>query len=106
MSAVTEKKPTKGRTRGRYPKEFHRDVAALVLDQNRSVADVSRELDLVEQTVFNWVRQEKVDRGQRQGTSTEDREEIAKLKAEVKRLSMERDLLKRSVAFWVKELDR
>ncbi len=86
--------------------EFRRDVAALVIDQNRTIADVAKELDLVEQTVGNWVRQERIDRGERDGTTTEMREENARLRREVKRLQMERDLLKRSVAFWVKELDR
>jgi hypothetical protein len=56
--------------------------------------------------VHNWVPQECTDRGERAGRTTEDREEIGKLKAEVKRLSMKRDLLKQSVAFWVKVLDR
>jgi hypothetical protein len=41
-----------------------------------------------------------------EGLSTEERDELTRLKREVKRLTMERDLLKRSVAFWVKELDR
>ena len=45
-------------------------------------------------------------RGEREGTTTEMREENARLRREVKRLTMERDLLKRSVAFWVKEQDR
>jgi transposase-like protein len=94
---LTERKPP-GRRRGRYPKEFHRDVAALVLDQKRSVSDVARELDLVEQTVYNWVRQEKVDRGETEGLTSDERE--------VKRLSTERELLKRAAAFWVKEGDR
>jgi len=67
---------------------------------------VARELGLVEQTLGNWVRQERIDRGDREGLSTEEREEMARLRREVKRLTMERDLLKRSVAFWVKELDR
>jgi transposase len=105
MAAVTEEKPT-GRRRGRYPREFRKDVAALVIDQHRSVADVARELSLIEQTVGNWVRQERVDRGEREGLSTEERDELTRLRREVKRLAMERDLLKRSVAFWVKELDR
>ena len=67
---------------------------------------MARELDVVEQTLGNWVRQERIDRGEREGTTTEIREENARLRREVKRLTMERDLLKRSVAFWVKELDR
>lgn len=106
MPTVTEEESTSVRRRGRYPKEFRRDAAALVIDQHRTVADVARELGLVEQTLGNWVRQERVDRGIREGTTTEDREEMARLRREVKRLTMERDLLKRSVAFWVKELDR
>jgi transposase len=94
------------RRRGRYPREFRRDAAALVIDQRRSIADVARELGVVEQTLGNWVRQERVDRGEKEGLSSEEREELGKLRREVKRLTTERDLLKRSVAFWVKEQDR
>ena len=103
MPAVTEEKPEPARRRGRYPKEFRRDAAALVIDQHRTVADVAREFGVVEQTLGNWVRQERIDRGEREGTTTEMREENARLRREVKRLTMERDLLKQSVAFWVKE---
>ena len=106
MPTVTEQKPEPTRRRGRYPKEFRRDAASLVIDQNRTIADVAKELGVVEQTLGNWVRQERIDRGEREGTTTEMREENARLRREVKRLTMERDLLKRSVAFWVKELDR
>ena len=106
MPTVTEKKPEPARRRGRYPKEFRRDVAALVLDQHRTVADVARELELVEQTVGNWVRQERVDRGERDGLTTEEREELAKLRRENRQLRIERDLLKKATAFWVKESDR
>jgi transposase len=67
---------------------------------------VARELGVVEQTLGNWVRQERIDRGEREGLSTGEREENVRLRREVKRLTMERDLLKRSVAFWVKEQDR
>lgn len=57
MPTVTEEKPTPVRRRGRYPKEFRRDAAALVIDQKRTVADIARELGVVEQTLRNWVRQ-------------------------------------------------
>ncbi|HMK62875.1 MAG TPA: transposase [Acidimicrobiales bacterium] len=109
MPTVTEKKPPAAepaRRKGRYPKQFRRDAATLVIDQKRTVADVARELGVVEQTLGNWVRQERIDRGEREGTTTEMREENVRLRREVKRLTMERDLLKRSVAFWVKEQDR
>jgi len=106
MPVVTEEKPMPARRRGKYPKEFRRDASALVIDQHRTIADVARELGVVEQTLGNWVRQERIDRGEREGTTTEMREENVRLRREVKRLTMERDLLKRSVAFWVKEQDR
>ena len=94
------------RGRSRYPKEFRRDAAALVIDQRRTVADVARQLGVVEQTLGNWVRQERIARGEREGLSSEDRARISELERQVKRLTSERDLLKRSVAFWVKESDR
>jgi transposase len=108
MPTVTEKNPAAepARRKGRYPKEFRRDAAALVIDQHRTVSEVARELDLVEQTLGNWVRQERIDRGELEGTTTEVREENVRLRREVKRLTMERDLLKRSVAFEVLEQDR
>jgi len=71
MPTVTEEKSTPGRRRGRYPKEFRRDAAALVIDQQRTVADVARLLGIVEQTLCNWVRQERIDRGERDGFTSE-----------------------------------
>lgn len=106
MPTVTDETNPPVRRRGRYPKQFRKDAAALVIDQKRTVAEVARELGVVEQTLGNWVRQERIDRGLAEGTTTEVREENVRLRREVKRLTMERDLLKRSVAFWVKELDR
>ncbi len=106
MPTVTEKNPEPVRRRGRYPKEFRRDAAALVIDQHRTIADVARELGIVEQTLGNWVRQERIDRGEREGTTSEIREENARLRREVKRLTIERDLLKKATAFWVRESDR
>ena len=67
---------------------------------------MARELGVVEQTLGNWVRQERIDRGEREGTTNEVREENARLRREVKRLTIERDLLKKATAFWVRESDR
>jgi transposase len=106
MPVVTDEQPAPTRRRGRYPRQFRRDAAALVIDQHRTIADVARELGVVEQTLGNWVRQERIDRGERDGTPTELREENARLRREVKRLHIERDLLKKATAFWVKECDR
>jgi transposase-like protein len=105
MPTVKEK-PEPVRRRGRYPKEYRRDVCALVLDQKRSVASVAKELVIAEQTIYLWLRQERIDRGEREGLTMSEREELDHLRKEVRHLRQERDLLKNSTALWVKEVDR
>ena len=95
------------RPRGRpskYPPEFRRDAVAMVLDEERTIADVARSLGMNEGTLGNWVVKERVERGERDGLSDDDRADLVELRAENAQLRMERDLLKRSLAFWVKEL--
>ncbi len=92
--------------RSRYPKEFRRDAAALVIDQHRTMVDVAKELGIVEQTLGNWVRQERIDRGEKEGTTSTDRAEITRLLRENKQLGLERDLFRTAMAFWVKESER
>ena len=70
------------------------------------MADVAKELGVVEQTLGNWVRQERIDRGEKEGTTSDVRAENARLQRENKQLRLERDLLKKATAFWVKESER
>jgi hypothetical protein len=58
---------------------------------------------IYDSTLGNWVRQDRIDRGQAEGLTTEERARLRQLEAENTKLRMERDLLKRTVAFWVKE---
>ena len=95
----------KGSRVGRPPKytpEFQRDAVAMVLDEERSIADVARSLGVNEGTLGNWVAKERRHRQHGGGLSTDERGELAELRAENAQLRMERDLLKRSMAFWVK----
>jgi transposase-like protein len=91
------------RSRRSFTEEFKRDAVALVLDEGRRVSDVAQSLGIGEGTLGNWVRQARVDRGERAGVSTTERSELVELRRENARLRMERDLLKRATAFWVKE---
>jgi transposase len=95
MPTVTKDKPEPVRWRGRYPKEYRRDVRSLVLDQKRSVASVAKELGVAEQIIYLWLRQERTDRGEAEGLSTSEREELSTLRKENRRLLEERDLLKK-----------
>jgi transposase-like protein len=92
--------------RSKYTAEFKKDAAAMVLDEERTIVDVARSLGLVEQTLGNWVRQERIDRGDKPGVSTDEHAELVRLRRENAQLKMERDLLKRATAFWVKESER
>src|SRR3954470_9025572 len=98
---------SKKRSRGRpskYPPEFQRDAVAMVLDEQRSIADVARSIGVNEGTLGNWVAKARRERPAGVGLNGDERAELDALRAEVTQLRMERDLLKRSMAFWVKEL--
>ena len=69
----------------------------------RPIAEIARELGIYDSTLGNWVRQDRINRGEQDGLSTDDRARLRELEGENTKLRMERDLLKRTVAFWVKE---
>ena len=100
--ATRKKKGTRGRP-SKFPAECRRDVDSLVLDEDRTIADVDRSVGLSEGTLGNWVRLERIERGGRGGLTGDERGELGELRSEVTQLRLERDLLKRSLAFWVKE---
>jgi len=83
--------------------EFKADAAAMVLDDGRRIVDVAETIGVGDGTLGNWVRMEKIERGKRAGLTRDDRSELVELRKENARLRMERDLLKRATAFWVKE---
>src|SRR5829696_3391156 len=98
--SVMEQKPA--RARRSFTDEFKRDAVARVLDDGNKIVDVARRLG-IEGTLGNWVAQARTDRGERAGLTTSEKAELAELRRENARLRMERDLLKRATAFWVKE---
>ncbi len=100
MSVMEEHR---ARPRRSFSDEFKRDAVAMVLDDGYKIVDVADRLGVGEGTLGNWVRQSRIDRGERAGMTTTERAELAELRRENARLRMERDLLKRATAFWVKE---
>jgi transposase len=91
------------RRRRQFTEEFKRDAVDLVRSTGRPIAQIAQELGIYDSTLGNWVRQDRIDRGEREGLSSDERARLSRLEAENARLRMERDLLKRTVAFWVKE---
>jgi transposase len=91
------------RSRRQFTSEFKRDAVELVRTSGRPIAEIARELGIYDSTLGNWVKQDHIDRGEREGLSSDERARLRQLEADNARLRMERDLLKRTVAFWVKE---
>ena len=91
------------RTRRQFTPEFKRDAVQLVRTSGRPIAEIARELGIYDSTLGNWVKQDRIDRGEREGLTSDERARLRALEADNARLRMERDLLKRTVAFWVKE---
>jgi transposase len=75
----------------------------MVLDESRSIADVARATGVNPGTLGNWVGHERIKRGERDGLTVDERADLVELPAENAQLRMERDLLKRSLAFWIKQ---
>ena len=91
------------RPRRSFTKEFKAEVVELVRQDGTSVASVSRDLDLTATAVAAWVKQADIDDGDRNGLTSEERAELARLRKEVRVLRQERDILKRATAFFARE---
>jgi transposase len=93
----------KARRRRSFTQDFKAEVVGLVRQPGNSVASVARDLDLTETAVRAWVKQADVDDGQREGVTTSEREELAQLRRENRRLTQDVEILKRATAFFAKE---
>ncbi len=93
----------KARRRRSFTNEFKAEVVALVGQPGNSVGSVARDLDLTETAVRAWVKQADIDDGHREGLTTSEREELAALRRENRRLTQDVEILKRATAFFAKE---
>ena len=92
------------RTRRRFSDEFKEGAVRLVLDEGKTVGAVARELDLTASALSLWVRQARAERTKgKSGLMKEEREELARLRKEVRELRLERDLLKKVSALFAKD---
>jgi transposase len=83
--------------------EFKAEIVERCQVGDRTVAQVARDFDLTETAVRTWVRQAEIDAGGREGLTSEEREELSRLRRENRRLAADVDLLKRATAFFAKE---
>lgn len=79
-----------------YPPEFRRRVLDLI-EAGRKIADVARDLDVSQQTIYNWRRQDLIDRGLEPGTTTTDNQALAAANKRIRELETELEIARRSV---------
>ena len=88
-----------------YPPEFRRESIRLVRSapEERTISRIARELGVCAETLRNWVKQGEIDAGERQGLTTEERQELARLRKENKTLRQEREIPRKATAFFASE---
>ena len=93
------------RQRRRFSDEYKAETVKLVLSGRKTAGQVARDLDLTETAVRAWVKQAQVNagKGPAGALTTAEKEELAKLRKEVRELRMEREILKKAAAFFAKE---
>ena len=103
MSTMADAK--RKRTRRNFTDEFKAGAVRLVLEEGKTVAAAARDLGLTESSLRNWVERARADRGTgKPGVlTTTERDELTRLRKEVRELRMERDVLKKATAFFAKD---
>jgi transposase len=101
METMGKKKP---RPRRSFTREFKAEIVELCQRGERSVGQIAKDSDLTETAVREWLKQAERDAGTRtDGLTTTEKDELAALRRENRRLREDVDILKRATAFFAKE---
>ncbi len=92
--------PKKG---ANYTPEFRVEAVRLYRSSGRPLAEIAADLGISKESLRRWTRQRDIDEGLREGLTSDEREEIARLRKENRILREERDILKRATAFFATE---
>jgi transposase len=94
-----------GKRQPTYTAEFRADAVRLVEESSKSLRQVAADLGLAPESLRRWVQQARADagRGPAGMLTTDEREELRRLRREVKTLQLEREILKKATAFFAKE---
>ena len=95
----------------KYPPEFREQAVELVKASEKTVAEVARDLGINDTTLGNWVRADQAEKGVPDASgllplTAAERAELTRLRREVSKLKMEREILKKAAAFFATESTR
>jgi transposase len=92
--------------RRKYDPEFREGAVTIVRETGKPIVEVARDLGIGAGTLGNWVKKDRLARGEESDRRSVDPVYVHQLERELAELRMERDVLKRSVVLWVKEATR
>lgn len=94
---------TEKRTRRKYTEDFKRDAVALVIEQGYKTSEAARSLDINDNLLRRWTHEfEEGVSGA--GLNVDEREELQRLRKEVRTLRMEKEILKKASQYFAKEM--
>ncbi len=101
----SRKRQVEVRKRRQFSDEYKAGAVRLVLNEGKSVTGTARDLGLAGSVLSRWVEQARADGGtSKRGTlTTEEKEELGRLRKENRELRLEREILKKATAFFAKE---
>ena len=86
----------------RYPEEFKIEAVKQITERGHKVADVSARLGVSQHSLYQWIKAGQMSPNQRQVQGSQA-DEMRRLKAELKRVTEERDILKKAAAYFAKQ---
>ncbi len=94
-----------GKKRRSFSKDFKLEAVKLIKEGGLSVARAAKDLGVYETSLRRWIKQFEVDQGKgpAETLTTAEKEELRRLRREVRTLRMEREVLKKATAFFAKE---
>lgn len=86
----------------RYPEEFKTEAVKQITERGHKVADVSARLGISQHSLYQWIKARQMSPDQRQAQGSQA-DEMRRLKAELKRVTEERDILKKAAAYFARQ---